>query len=151
MRPFYFKFFLLFRILPALMLGSSFVFLPVPRKHSFLRTWGFLGSYLGVDEQNAIEFLLVSYLILVVVTGIIALMKHKWLPGVILVLVSIVTWGLTAFVNWLPTIIPSLDRNDNDWLMFLFVVLFTAAWFVIAWWLRKENETVSTPGTLEVA
>ena len=141
----------LFRFLPILVLGASFAFLPVPRKHSFIGTWGWLVSYLGVDEENAIGFLLFSYLILIVVTGIIALVKHKWLPGVILVTMGIVPLGLTTLVNWLPTIIPTLGRNDNDWLTFLFILLFTAAWFVIAWWLNKENTTDSFPDTLDTA
>lgn len=135
---------LLFQILPLLMMVASFVFLPVPRQHSFLGTWGWMGSYLGMDKENAIGFLLLSYLILIVVTGIIALVKRKWLPGVILVKMGIVQLGLTALVNWLYTIIPSFGETEDEWLLILSILLFSAAWFVIAWWLKKESVSEQT-------
>jgi hypothetical protein len=142
---------LLFQILPVLMLGSSFVFLPIPRQHSFLGTWGLLGSYLGMEEAKVIDIVLVSYLILIALTGILMLVKRKWLPGVVLVMMGIVPMGLTALVNWLYTIIPSFGETEDEWLLIFSVLLFSAAWFVIAWWLKKEREEISQPGRLEAA
>ena len=142
---------LLFRMLPIFMLGASFVFLPLPRAHSFKKTWDWLGASLGMDEQKAIGFLLISYFIVIGIIGIIALVKRKWLPGITLLSMIVVPVGLTAFVNWLPMIIPSMGSKDNDWVIILSVFLFTVAWFTIAWWLKKENERMTTPATLEAA
>jgi hypothetical protein len=138
---------LLFQILPVLMVGASFVFLPVPRQHSYLGTWGLLGSYLGFEEANMVRIAMVSYLILIALIGILMLVKRKWLPGVILVLMGILPTGITA----LATIIPSFGESEDEWFVIPTIFLFTTAWFVIAWWLKKEREEISQPGTLEAA
>ena len=142
---------LLFQILPVLMLGASFVFLPVPRKHSFLGTWGLLGSNLGVEQKNAIGILSISFLILIALTGILMLVKRKRLPGIVLVIMGIVPMGMNVLVNWLSTSTSSLAEAVGEWMVFLDILLFSTAWFVIAWWLKKEREEISQSGRLEAA
>ena len=98
-----------------------------------------------------VNIALVSYFILITLAGILMLVKRKWLPGVILVIMGIMPLGLNALINWLYTIIPSFGETEDEWLLIISMLLFSAGWFVIAWWLRKEREEISQPGRLEAA
>ena len=138
---------LLFQSLPLLLAGASFVFLPVPRPHSFLGKYRLLGIFLGLKEANMVSIAMISYFILITLTGILMLVKRKWLPGVILVLMAGLPTGITA----MATIIPSFGETEDEWFVMPIFFLFMAGWFVVAWWLRKERVEISQPGTLEAA
>jgi hypothetical protein len=82
-----------------------------------------------------------GYHIVFAVIGIGFLVKQKWL------------FAAFMFMIPLPFLVPH-TRILLDHYLWSFIPTFTLssiAWFVIAWWLKKEREEISQPGRLEAA
>jgi hypothetical protein len=82
-----------------------------------------------------------SYHIVFIVIGFVFLVKRNWL------------FAACMFVIPLPFLIPHtrILVDHYFWSFIPSFILSSIAWFIIAWWLKKENERIALPGTLEAA
>jgi hypothetical protein len=92
------------------------------------------------DEDTGFGISIMSYFYLVPILGIGGLIYRKWLPAVCLLMIPLpILVGRFAY-----QVVP-------DWLITnLTGILPAAAWFIIAWWMKKENETIASPEALEL-
>lgn len=129
----------LFRVLSILLLVITGVF--VIENFYLITGFTWLPDLLGYAAFEFIYwFTMFGYFILVVTIGVSVLIKRKWLPAVSMLVVA-----LPVLVN------PLVNLFNAYWIITLFGVLSSAGWLLIGWWLKKENSTLSSAGTLEAA
>ena len=141
----------IFRFLSILVFLASGLFFPIPHKHPVRGTvYSTAIEYIGGNEDTVFGIVFMGYFFLLLIFGILAMVKKKWLPGVSLL--SLCLPVLIPYVSiWLSIKIPLVVQGEGEWFAITYGVLSAAAWFMIARWFYRESKAAVLPGTLETA
>jgi hypothetical protein len=138
----------IFQLLSILVLISAAVLLPTPIFGG--RGTGTVMSELHLNEDHVAPYIFLGYFVLIGIIAIVALLKRKWLPGVTLLMVFLPI-PIMIVGNLLQFDFLFLVYGQPNWYSTLYIIFTGIAWFVIAWWLSRENKVASLPSVLEAA
>jgi hypothetical protein len=138
----------IFQLLSILVLISAVVLLPTPIFGG--RGTGTVMSELNLNEDHVAPYIFLGYFVLTGIIAIVALLKRKWLPGVTL-LMYFLPIPINIAGNLLQFDFLFLVYGQPNWYSTLYIIFTGIAWFVIAWWLSRENKVASLPSVLEAA